>query len=299
MIKRTTVHYPDAAIAARRQRLGSEYRAWLAFRAFSFTSHISVKTLLAEFSSDAKKSNRLFGRKRMYQVLRKGEGIFWKFDFDRKTLTLIGKDRVAENLGVENISFRPVRISTEHVLKSYKQTQAAILDSCYASFKNPISRDTIYSLTGFSQRNQIDLEKLMGNKPRPNILVVDSNEDSQNTAWEHGHTFRVLDRKGTVTGEACSFYTAKKLPNTYRSTQNLAGHRSAREYNRRNQQREGTSSGRKYITGTARPKRTRLYSTPSNQSRTAIFSEEKVVMGYSRDKTRMRPFGVFVKAKFS
>lgn len=272
--------YPDVAVVAIKLEIVPEFRTWLSFHAASQNGVMFTKDAYEIFTSK-KSPYYLFGKKRMKQVLRNGEGLFWQTCRDNSVIRLAGKDVLAERLNIERLGLLPVYLETKYLFKSYKHTKAALLDAVYVSHNNPVSRIFTDSESGISVTTQKELEKLIGTKVSPNYLVIDESESKEDIAWKYSSKVVTrLDTSGKVTGEKGSLYLAAKMSNTYTSVQSPAGKGSLREYNKKNSSRRIPR-----VSGKSK----RLYSTPESRSSKAVY--EKVCDVFSQSTKSVTRLG--------
>lgn len=283
----TIVIYPDIAAKAIKIGIVSELRAWMAFHASCENGHVFKEDMFNLFTTK-KSGSYVFGRRRMKDILKSGEGLFWDTVRDGTVIRLAGKDTLAKRLGIEQLEFQSVKFETTFLFGTFKLYKAALLDALYASFNRPISRLVIERLTGVSKTTQQELEALIGTRVVANYLWVEKEEDDQESAWKQGGKLvRRWDRTGRITGQKDSLYYAEKMPNTYYSKQKLAGKGSRREYNKTNSFRRITSLPDK-------PKR--LYSTPESHSSKAAYEKQcDVIVQSRRSESGLSNEGIWVK----
>lgn len=163
---------------------------------------------------------RVFTPRRLRQILGQGVGLFW----DRHTdtaLWLKSPDKIAAGLGVDHIAGAPVALPVWPLLDGHHEAAAAFYAAWHAARgddPNPISRQTITSITGACKSSQIAYDVTADLQARRNIAIVGNGtkDQLQEAAWRYGHAFKFRDHAGKL-GRRGWIYTAINLPSSYQS----------------------------------------------------------------------------------
>ncbi len=230
-----TVH-PTIAMAILRQHLEAPARVYFLLRAIDsagrgWLSIEHVRQYLTQKDSPVK----ICGWRRLRQLLREGDGIFWQRD-DQDRLWLKGSHRIAYTLNSGLLQGFPVALPTQAFLGGIQAVRAAF----YATFhggrdSKPISRDTLESLSGIPGRTQLEYDRVARVERRRNIAVGErySQEHAQDRAWKQGRAvFHFVDTEGRQ-GHQGREYVAWHLPNSYQTAYQRRSRGSRKRLNRK------------------------------------------------------------------
>jgi hypothetical protein len=216
---RTILVHPTILLAMLRQHQEAPSRAWLLLRVIDADGRGWLDVEHIRHCLTAKGSPlRIYGWRRLRQLLKQGEGVFWQRDKDR--LWLNGAHKVAYKLDLERLQGFPVELPVQALLGGIQAVRAAF----YAAFhggrdSKPISRDTLHELSGVPSRTQLEYERVAHVERSRNVAIGEryTTENLQERAWHHGRAvFRFVDKRGRQ-GRAGGEYVAWNLPNSYRT----------------------------------------------------------------------------------
>lgn len=213
-------HYPDLGIAALNRRWVPHYQLWLACRVLDEDGRgwLSAREVTQQLAGqDA--PLRLFGRRRLRQVLQGGNGRFWTWDKQQHRLWLFGVSNIAKQLGVHKLSSQPVLLPTTILTKGIGAFKAHLYAAWHSgrNTPNPISRSTQRKLLHVPERTQRHYEQIAGVKVRTNLAVGAryTPENIEKHTWRRGGAvFQFVDKQGRL-GKGNGRYLAWQLPNSY------------------------------------------------------------------------------------
>lgn len=184
---------------------------------------------LGEIFTTDKYEARLYGSRRLRQILTQGEGVFWNqvkmpngqiYVFYRKVA------KVLHALGIEQVSGGIARVPVNGLLANGRSGQANANAHLYAgqlaarnNSDKPISRQKLKAATGFSPRRQRSSQKRLKGAvcAKRNIQihhVADRETAVEQLAWEGKRPFLLTDYNGKL-GRPFSEHVATMLPNSY------------------------------------------------------------------------------------
>ena len=211
--------FPDIALGMLRQEQVAPGRVWLLLRHLDSEGRGWLRIdIIREQLTHKDSALRLCGWRQLRNLLRQGEGIFWRRDKTHLWLRSAGKAAAA--LGVARLVARPVALA----LKILRGGIGSVRAHFYASFhsgrrsQQPISRRTLEAATRVAARTQRLYERETGVKRRRNMAIGErySAENVQKRAWAHGKaSFDFIDHHGRQ-GPEKRHYIAWHLPNSYR-----------------------------------------------------------------------------------
>ncbi|MCL4267864.1 MAG: hypothetical protein KJ069_32155 [Anaerolineae bacterium] len=216
----TIKHYPTLGIAALQEEQAPIYRVWLLCRYLDKQGQgwLPVSDLRHRLTKKESKL-RLFGYRRLRQILAQGHGRFWDWDKDRDRLWLYGAARLADNLEVYRITGTPVLVPVADVTKSIGDFKAHLYGAWHSgrTVTNPISRRVQSSITGIPERTQRHYCQVAPIRRQTNIVIGGkyNPEEVEKQAWQRGRaTFQFTDYLGRQ-GRRGAIYIAWHLPSTY------------------------------------------------------------------------------------
>jgi hypothetical protein len=177
---------------------------------------------------------RICGWRRLRQLLREGEGLFWSRDRDR--IWLNGAHKIAHKIGLARLQGHPVDLPVQALLGGIQAVRAAFYATFHAGRESrPISRAALRDLSGIAARTQLEYDRVARVKSSANFAVGDryTTEAFQELAWRHGRgVFRFVDMKGRQGGPGGA-YVAWTLPNSYRTAYQCRSIGSKKRINRK------------------------------------------------------------------
>jgi hypothetical protein len=228
--------YPDIGLAMLREGAAAAGRLWLLLRFLDEEGRGNVRIVHAQEQLTRKNSLiRLCGRKQLQNLLRDGEGIFWKQENGR--LWLQSADKAAAALGVERLTGRPVILPVTVLLRGMKQFKAHLYADFHSGRKkqNPISRAAQARRTGVPERTQRHYCRVAKVRRQQNIAVEQrySQEGLQEAAWQRGGgVFEFKDSQGKQ-GPKDGRYLAHQMPATHTGPHETAARGRQRKINRK------------------------------------------------------------------
>lgn len=230
-----TVH-PTIAMAILRQHLEAPARVYFLLRVIDSVGRGWLPLEQVREQLTKKESPlRICGWRRLRQLLKEGEGIFWHRD-DQDRLWVKGAHRIAYTLGSGLLQGFPVALPTQAFLGGIQAVRAAFY-GCFHGGRDskPISRDTLRSVTGLAERTQRAYDRVAKIKRQRNIAVGEgySQDKAQERAWLKGRAvFHFVDAKG-LQGRVGREYVAWHLPNSYQTTYQRRSRGSRKRLNRK------------------------------------------------------------------
>ena len=230
-----TIH-SSIALAILRQHAEAPARVYFLLRVIDKGGRgwLSVENIRRELTRNDSPL-RICGWRRLRQLLREGEGVFWQRD-DNDRLWLKGAHRIAYTLDSGRLQGFPVELPISALLGGIQAVRAAF----YATFhggrdSKPISRETLESLSGIPGRTQLEYDRVARVERRRNIAIGErhTNENAQERAWRHGRAaFHFIDTEGRQ-GRAGREYVAWHLPNSYQTAYQRRSRGSRKRLNRK------------------------------------------------------------------
>jgi hypothetical protein len=230
------VIHPSIAMAILCQHLEAPARIYFLLRVIDQVGQgwldlEDIRRQLTEKGSPLK----VCGWRRLRQLLKQGEGIFWHRD-SRDRLWLKGAHRIAYTLDCGRLQGFPIELPVETLLGGIQAVRAAF----YAAFHGgrdarPISRETLQELTGIPGRTQLEYDRVARVERKRNMAVGEryTAESAQEQAWQRGRAaFHFVDTEG-LQGRAGREYVAWHLPNSYRAGYRRRSKGSRKRLNRK------------------------------------------------------------------
>ena len=232
----TVVVHPTMLLAMLKQNLEAPGRVYFLLRALDTDGRgwleiDHIRRLLTQKDS----SWRICGWRRLRQLLREGEEVFWSRD-DRDRLWLHGAHKIAHTLDCKRLAGFPILLPVSSLLGGIQAVRAAF----YAAFhggrhSSPISRQTLRVVSGVAERTQRVYDRLAQVQRQRNLAVGErySQDAIQERAWAKGRAvFYFVDTKG-LQGRAGRDYIAWNLPNSYQAAYQRRSRGSRKRLNRK------------------------------------------------------------------
>ena len=216
---------------------------------------------------------RICGWRRLRQLFKQGEGIFWQRD-SKDRLWLKGAHKIAYALDCGRLVGFPIRLPISSLLGGIQAVRGAF----YAAFhsgraSSPISRQTLCELSGVPERTQRSYDRVARVERQANIAIGErySKETVEARAWKQGRAvFHFIDSRG-LQGKPQAEYLAWHLPNSY-----TGPHERRSRANRKRVNRKLADLVKKGIPGTSEERVERLFWPNGAQA----------AKGYNRDPQR-------------
>lgn len=230
-----TVH-PTIAMAILRQHLEAPARVYFLLRVIDSVGRGWLALEQVREQLTKKESPlRVCGWRRLRQLLKEGEGIFWHRD-DQDRLWIKGAHRIAYTLDSGRLQGFPVALPTQALLGGIQGVRAAFY-GCFHGGRDskPISRNTLRAVTGLAERTQRAYDRVVRIKRQRNIAIGEgySQEKAQERAWSKGRAvFHFIDTKG-LQGRVGREYVAWHLPNSYQTAYQRRSRGSRKRLNRK------------------------------------------------------------------
>lgn len=166
----------------------------------------------------------IYGERRWRDLLKEGEGLFWQRDKKKKErLWLTGTAILGQRLDVQHFADHPVALPIAKIVEGLHQFRAHLYAAFHAGrASTPISRKTLYDITGVPQGTLWSYEETTGIKRRGNIAIGKSLKQVTEIEREQFFSeylfvgFVLTDYLG-VHGAKGERYLAWRLPNSYQS----------------------------------------------------------------------------------
>ena len=163
---------------------------------------------------------RVCSWRRLRQIIQQGQHILWERD-EIGRIWLYGPKKVANKLNVHKLAGKAVFLPINTLTKGITHVKATFYAAFHAGRPSaPISRATLSSLVGVSERSQRTYDHLGGVQRQTNFCIDKaSKQQSQHAAaYTAGNAHFIFeDRKGTF-GRKGQKFNAYQLPNTYLTT---------------------------------------------------------------------------------
>ncbi|MEM7799968.1 MAG: hypothetical protein AAF633_12320, partial [Chloroflexota bacterium] len=160
-----------------RRRLDGLGRVWLLLRYFDHPGEGRLPLSEIRFRLTRPESEtKCLSSKRLQQLIRQGEGLFWHKSRDRRWLYLHSEPRVARDLGVQQIGGHAVEITPVSLLQSVKRVRALFYDAFHSGrgegCVDPITRRSLHDRGGAEAQTQRKYERLRGIDPKANYALL-------------------------------------------------------------------------------------------------------------------------------
>ena len=234
-VRTVTVH-PTIALAILRQHLEAPARIYFLLRVIDQVGRgwLPLNDIRRQLT-EKKSPLQVCGWRRLRQLLKQGEGVFWQRDAQGR-LWLKGAHKIAYMLDVGRLQGFPIELPVETLLGGLQAVRAAFYGSFHGGRDaKPISRETLEHLSGVAERTQRVYDQVASIKRRHNIAIGESytQENTQARAWKQGRaTFHFVDTQGQQ-GRKHREYVAWHLPNSYQATYQRRSRGSRKRLNRK------------------------------------------------------------------
>lgn len=232
--------YPDLALAMLRQNQVAPGRVWLLLRQLDTTGCGWVETEEARKELTGRRSQRrICGWRQLRNLLRQGEGVFWRRENGR--LWLASTTKAAAALGMTRLSQPPVYLPAMLLSGPISAVRAHFYASFHSSRQTPgeirgapIARETLAQLANITPHTQRAYERKTGVQAQAQFAVgaACTPEGLEEAGWRRGTAlFQLKDHQG-IHGRPGRTYLAWQLPNRYRGPHRLAARGRQKQINR-------------------------------------------------------------------
>jgi hypothetical protein len=213
--------YPSVAQGMLREGLAAPGRVWLLLRILDENGRGWLTEAEAQALFTAKRSaTYLFGKRQWRNIVKMGDGVFWRRENGRLWLNSVGKTAAA--LGVWQLNGHPVQIPAAVLTGKIGTVRAHLYATFHSSRTDksqpkPIARETLTAQFNITPRTQRSYERTARVQSHQNYAVgkQESAENAKDAAWQHGAAaFSFIDHQGKH-GRPGATYLAWQLPNHY------------------------------------------------------------------------------------
>ena len=218
--------YPDIGLGMLRQEMTAPGRLWLLLRYCDPEGRGSLRIdIIRNHLTQPTSSLYLCSQRQLRNLLRDGEGVYWRRDKER--IWLYSAARVACALGVTGLSGRPVALPAAVLLGGIGDFRAHLYAAFHSSRAKerpggeqtmPIARQTLAGLSGVGRSSQRAYEQRTGIGVQANFAVGElvTKAAQEERACQKGQAlFELEDYRGQH-GRPGQHYLAWQLPNSYR-----------------------------------------------------------------------------------
>ena len=225
-------------LAALQAEQVAPYRVWLLCRYLDEQGRgwLPVSDVCQQLTGKGSKL-RLFGWRRLRQVLGQGHGLFWEWDKTSGRLWLYGAAIVAAKLDVPRLAGRVVALPLSAMTAGIGDFKAHLYAAWHSGRRrnNPISRQVQVALTGVPERTQRHYCQVAKIRQQTNITIGNqyTPEESEKQSWQRGRAaFPFTDYHGRQ-GRKGRRYIAWRLPNSYSGPHKQTTNGRIRKINRK------------------------------------------------------------------
>lgn len=216
--------YPALALALLKQHQAAAGRVWLLLRWLDRPGRGVISIAEARHQlTDCASPYRFCGWRQLRNLLRAGEGLFWRVANEQIWLSSLLK--VSGRVGVEKFRNHPVELPVSVLLGPIADVRANLHVSFHSGrdgnyvgeVGRPIARATLQQAGGSSRSSQRRYERRTKTKVVTNYAIgeVASPENVEQRASLQGNaTFKLKDYQGKI-GRPNQEYVAWQLPNSY------------------------------------------------------------------------------------
>ncbi len=234
----TVRQHPSIGLAALQAEQVAPYRVWLLCRYIDEQGQgwLPVSEVCQQLTGKGSML-RLFGWRRLRQLLGQGHGLFWEWDKTSGRLWLHGAAFVAAKLDVPRLVGRVVALPISALTAGIGDFKAHLYAAWHSGRRrnNPISREVQATLTGVPERTQRHYCKVTKIRQQSNIVIGSqyTPEEAEQQAWQRGRAiFSFTDFQGRQ-GRKGRRYIAWRLPNSYSGPHRQTANGRIRKINRR------------------------------------------------------------------
>lgn len=212
--------YPSLLVAANKAQLAPVARVYLLLRAMDASGKNCGWLPIDQVNQLADKMTPWYtmGSRNLRGLIGQGDGIFWTYEKKYKRVRMLGAATIAQNLGVEHLTGKPVQLPIDHLLGGIQEVRAAFLAAWHAGRKDndPVSRMAIANATGAKPSSQRTYDKITDTKSRIHYILFEIGSiDANEIIWKYGRTpFTYTDWAGKV-GRKGKQYLAITKSNSY------------------------------------------------------------------------------------
>ncbi len=187
---------------------------------------------LRQHLTDKNAPLRVCGWRRLRQLLKEGEGVFWQRDAHHR-LWLRSTVKLTLALDLERLAGTPVALPLTDLLQSIGHVRAAFYASFHAGRNHqPISRQTLTDMTGVPERTQRAYDTRLHIDRVSNFSLTPITTDEKESYWKNGRAlFKFEDKLGRQ-GPAGQTYWGQRLPNSYHAPYLQLDHNGTKSVNR-------------------------------------------------------------------
>ncbi len=229
-------HYPSLGLHAIQQKTVPHYQVWLSCRLLDGQGQgwLDMKAIRHQLTAP-ESPYRLFGWRRLRQLLHQGNGRFWTWSQHQNRLWLYGAAKIGQHLGCSKLTGVPVYLPLSALTQGIGHFKAHLYTAYHSGrqVNNPISRQTLEQLTAVPERTQRHYEKQTRIKVKPNLAIgaAYSPENIEQQSWQRGGAvFKFSDKNGRF-GKKAATYLAWQLPNSYIGPHKQAAYGQQRQIN--------------------------------------------------------------------
>jgi hypothetical protein len=219
--RETVAVYPSLLLAMLKQNQEAAGRVYLLLRHLDSTGRgwLPIEEIRAQLTRK-ESPLKVMGWRRLRQLLHQGEGVFWERDSQGR-IWLRSALRIALNLDCSRLKGNRINLPIATLLGGIGTVRAHFYASFHSGRRsdNPISRQTLESITGLSPRTQRDYDRLAQVKRQRNIAVGPRHTQIsvEEQYWQRGGAvFTFIDSQGQQ-GPKNQQYLAWHLPNSYQA----------------------------------------------------------------------------------
>lgn len=213
--------YPSVLAGILKQELAPCGRVWLLARYLDKSGRGWItEHELREALTNKGSPLRICGWRRLRQILQQGNNTLWQKD-SLGRIWLYSNKKVAINLELERLTGKSVHLPIKTLIGSIATTKAAFYASFHAGRREtPISRATLQSITGVSERSQRTYDKLANVTTQTNFSLdeVANKATEKEAAYDAGSAFFIFEDTAGKFGRKGQKYHARQLPNSYTTT---------------------------------------------------------------------------------
>lgn len=152
---------------------------------------------------------KCLSKKRLQQLIRQGDGVFWHKSKDGRYLYYHSEARVTAAIGLQTIRGFALQIPIQDLLKPIRHVRAWFHDAFHSArqegYGNPITRRVMQTRGMADGRTQREYESLRGMQKRSEFAVI---ENYSKAAWERA---QYEDQDERVGGPAFIFVDLKGI----------------------------------------------------------------------------------------